>query len=289
LQTYEVEKVKKWNVYFWLGKYTSQDEAGTAAYKTVELDDYLGGAPVQYREVQGYETDSFLALFPHGLRYLKGGVATGFKTVTAVEYDPRLLHIKGKMNKTVVRRVKLAVSSLNEGDVFILDLGKTLYQFNGSSAGIGEKSKAAQLTRSIDDERGSKVAVHVVSSADNDEGFWSVLGGKGAVKSAAEGGNDADASVEKKSLIKLTDESGKMEFFPVECKKSSLEDDEVFIFDCISTIWIWVGKVASANERKQGLFHAAEYLKSKPERPAGTPICRVLQGAENEEFEASWH
>jgi len=51
LNTFKQGNSFKWDVHFWLGEKTTQDEAGTAAYKTVELDDQLGGAAVQHREV----------------------------------------------------------------------------------------------------------------------------------------------------------------------------------------------------------------------------------------------
>ena len=38
-----------------IGNESSQDEYGTAAYKMVESDDYVGGAAIQHREVQGHE------------------------------------------------------------------------------------------------------------------------------------------------------------------------------------------------------------------------------------------
>ena len=41
----------EYDLHFWIGKYSTQDEYGTAAYKTVELDTFHNDKPVQHREV----------------------------------------------------------------------------------------------------------------------------------------------------------------------------------------------------------------------------------------------
>eukprot|EP01083_Nonionella_stella_P269039 909938_1 len=75
-----------YDIHFWLGQKTSQDEAGVAAYMTVVLDDLLGTLPVQYREVDGHETDRFMALWKNKMRVLEGGVDSGFNSVKPEEY-----------------------------------------------------------------------------------------------------------------------------------------------------------------------------------------------------------
>lgn len=100
---------------------------GAAAIFAVELDDFLGGVPVQHREVQEHETSMFLANFPGGtfysdrfpgklktmvfkinysyrligVRYLDGGVASGFKHVDPNHVEKKLLQVKGKRNVRV--------------------------------------------------------------------------------------------------------------------------------------------------------------------------------------------
>lgn len=51
------------------GEKSSRDERVACAMLATQLDNFLGGDPVQHRQVQGYESPEFMALFPRGVSY----------------------------------------------------------------------------------------------------------------------------------------------------------------------------------------------------------------------------
>lgn len=294
LNTYKVKDSPKlkWDVHFWLGKYTTQDEAGTAAYKTVELDDLLGGDPVQHREVQGHESDLFLSYFKNEIKLLDGGVDSGFKHVEPEKYKARLLHLKGK-KRVRVTEVELSHKSLNSGDVFVLDKGLDIYQWNGSKAGPMEKMKGAQLCRALVDERKGRPKLRVLEETGKDLAeFWEGIGGQGPVASAEEGGDDSEAEKKlEKRLFRLSDASGKLEFAEVSkgsaVKRNQLDSNDVFILDTGAEVFAWIGKGASVQEKKKAMTFAQDYL-TKFNRPLWLPIARILEGGENQVFEQAF-
>jgi gelsolin len=277
-----------YNVHFWLGEKTTQDEMGTAAYKTVELDDLLGDLPVQYREVQGFESSQFMSCFGK-ISILDGGVDSGFKSVKPDEYKPRLLHFKGKSEKSVrVSQRPLAVSSLNDGDVFLLDNGLQLIQWNGTSAGIFEKRTAMKVIAGLKEERNGRPKSEILDGDEAHDTFWSILGctdGKIVIPDAIP---DKKVGKQTKRLFKLSDSSGSVVMTEVasgdgNILKSKLASDDVMILDVGIVIYVWIGKGASKAERSQGISYATNYL-TKNNLPMHTPISRVIEGKESKAF-----
>ncbi|XP_015765697.1 PREDICTED: advillin-like [Acropora digitifera] len=270
LNTRKVESHLEWDIHFWLGTTTSQDEQGVAAYKTVELDDHLGGGPVQYREVQDHESRKFLSYFPKGIRYLEGGIESGFKKVQRGVYEKRLFHVKGKRNVRV-SQVELHYSSLNKGDVFILDEGMTIHCWNGSQCSRTERMKGIEVARRIrDEERGGKAKLVIIDEGKDhrDESkFFEALGSRGEIKDASEGGDDVafeKHSQQSVSLYRVSDESGTLEITPVDempLRKEHLDSNDCFILDCGSSgIFVWVGKKCTDAEKKAGMKNGMEFF-----------------------------
>ncbi|DAZ92737.1 TPA: hypothetical protein N0F65_002902 [Lagenidium giganteum] len=281
-----------WNIHFWLGKETSADESGVAAYKTVELDDSLGGGPVQYRECQGFESELFLSYFKkNGLEYLKGGVASGFTKVERDVYETRLFQLKGK--RTVrVTEVPLKNTSLTNDDVYVLDAGLELYVFNGKTANRMEKAKGLDFVRKINNEdRGARANVTFIDEDPKNAAFWGALGG--FINVTREGGSDdahERASKTKTTLLRVSDSSSVLKVTDVTpgngvLTKDLLKSEDVFIVDTGDVVHVWVGRGASDAERKNAMTCATKYL-SQNKRSMNTPITRVVENAESPVFKA---
>ncbi|XP_066568739.1 gelsolin isoform X1 [Amia ocellicauda] len=259
----------QYDLHFWLGDYCTQDESGAAAIFTVQMDDYLGGKPIQSREVQGFESHTFLGYFKSGIKYMKGGVASGFKHVVTNEVTvQRVLQVKGRR---VVRATEVPVSwdSFNQGDCFILDLGAEIYQWCGSKSNRFEKLKATQVAKGIrDNERSGRARVYVCDEGVEREKMMEVLGPK---PDLPEGGSDdiqADASNRKMAkLYKVSNAGGDMAIALVAAEnpfsQSTLESGDCFILDHGSDgkIFVWKGKDANTEERKAAMQAAMEFIK----------------------------
>lgn len=285
-----------WAIHFWLGAETSTDEAGAAAYKAVELDDSLGGGPVQYREVQGHESSLFLSYFKStgGVEYLPGGVESGFRKVERDSYETRLLHVKGKRDVRV-SPVPVALSSLNKGDVFVLDKGLTIFVFNGPTANKYEKTKGLEVARRIkDDERGGRASIVVLDEDIRNAEFWGHFGGVKDPNSLPEGpSDDAVNTNTARRIFKISDASGSVTFQEVtpagnRLTKDLLDSNDVFlVHGAHEKLFLWVGKGSNANEKREATNAALKYIQSHG-LPQSIAVERVSEGHEPGNFKAEF-
>ncbi|KAK1388375.1 villin-4 [Heracleum sosnowskyi] len=278
------------DIHFWLGKDTSQDEAGTAAIKTVELDAVFKGHAVQYREVQGHETEKFLSYFKPCIIPQEGGVASGFKHAEAEEHKTRLYVCKGK-HVVHVKEVEFVRSSLNHDDVFILDTESKIYQFNGSKSSIQERAKALEVVQYIKDTyHDGKCEIAAIEDgklmADAESGdFWALFGGFAPLPRKT--ATDDTQSIDGLPTRLFGVSEGHPEAIDADSMtKELLDTNKCYLLDCGLEIYAWMGKKTSLDERKSASQAAEEFLQSI-DRP-NTHIIRVMEGLETVMFRSKF-
>ncbi|KAF5360899.1 hypothetical protein D9756_004999 [Leucocoprinus leucothites] len=308
-----------YNLHFWLGQQTTQDEAGTAAYKTVELDDRKSGINTAFKgsshqvkaddakyrsswDACSIPRSPGLRVFPIPLLFpqfycLRGGIATGFHHVTEPPpLDMRKLyrvnlsrHSAGRLN-LVVREVPAEASSLIEGDVYVLDLGTKILQFNTKQSAGQERFKSAEFVRSLANERKGESEVVVY-----DEGgpgaslFLTELGAEVLVPASVEEATESGQA----ALYRLSDATGSISFTSVAVSKDLLSTNDAFLLDNSQdpvrpAVYVWLGRYASLNERRLSLQYAQNYLYSKKRETSKVrvtiPIIKQEEGFEVADF-----
>ncbi|TYJ46547.1 hypothetical protein E1A91_A02G127400v1 [Gossypium mustelinum] len=279
-----------YDIHFWIGKDTSQDEAGTAAIKTVELDAVLGGRAVQHRELQGHESDKFLSYFKPCIIPLEGGVASGFKTAEEEEFETRLYVCRGK-RVVRLKQVPFARSSLNHDDVFILDTQNKIYQFNGANSNIQERAKALEVIQFLKEkyhEGTCNVAIvddgKLDTESDSGE-FWVLFGGFAPIGKKVTGEDDVIPETTPAKLYSITD--GEVKIVEGELSKGLLENNKCYLLDCGVEIFVWVGRVTQVEDRKAASQVAEDFIVGQ-NRPKTTRITRVIQGYETNSFKSNF-
>ncbi|XP_029126782.1 villin-3 isoform X2 [Cajanus cajan] len=279
-----------YDIHFWIGKDTSQDEAGTAAIKTVELDATLGGRAVQHREIQGHESDKFLSYFKPCIIPLEGGVASGFKKPEEEEFETRLYVCRGK-RVVRIKQVPFARSSLNHDDVFILDTQNKIYQFNGANSNIQERAKALEVIQLLKEKyHEGKCEVAIVDDGkldtESDSGeFWVLFGGFAPIGKKIISEDDIVPETIPAQLYSIAD--GDVKPVDSDLSKSLLENNKCYILDCGAEVFVWIGRVTQVEERKAACQAAEEFLTSQ-KRPKSTRITRIIQGYETHSFKSNF-
>eukprot|EP00731_Ephydatia_muelleri_P013618 Em0007g928a len=272
-----------YDVHFWIGQFSSQDEYATAAYKTVELDTLLDDKPIQHREVMGYESDLFRTYFK-SISILEGGADSGFKHVKPTEYKPRLLHFHGDNHGVKVVEKPLNKHYLDSSDVFILDMGLKLYQWNGKTGNKDEKYKAAIYIQEIRRERDGKPSVEVLDEESTEKShiFYKSLSDdpletEGSIHVAH------DSRKFEPCMFRLSDATGKLTLTKLDnpISKSKLDEKDVFIVDIGKQVFVWIGKETSAAENKNAMSYAHNYLKDT-DHPL-VPVTCIKSGVKSDD------
>lgn len=276
------------DIHYWLGKDAKEVDSALASDKALELDEALGSHTVQYREVQGQETEKFLSYFKPCIIPIEGVFSSGPGHVNTETYQVTLLTCKGD-RAVHVKEVPFTRTSLNHNDVFILDTASKIYLFSGCNSSIQERAKALEVVEYIkENKHGGKCEVAAIDDGkfvgDPDVGeFWSLFGGYAPIPRDLASAVPEQPVISTVKLFWITTQGKLCQNEADNLNKEMLSSDKCYMLDCGTELFIWMGTSTSITERKTAISAVEDFVRSQG-RSVGTHITFLTEGSETALF-----
>ncbi|XP_058198853.1 villin-1 [Rhododendron vialii] len=276
------------DIHYWLGKDAKEVDSALASDKALELDEALGSHTVQYREVQGQETEKFLSYFKPCIIPIEGVFSSGPGHVNAETYQVTLLTCKGD-RAVHVKEVPFTRTSLNHNDVFILDTASKIFLFSGCNSTIQERAKALEVVEYIkENKHGGKCEVAAIDDGkfvgDPDVGeFWSLFGGYAPIPRDLASAVPEQPDISTVKLFWITTQGKLCQIETDNLSKEMLNSNKCYMLDCGAELFIWMGRSTSITERKTAISVVEDFVRSQG-RSVGTHITFLTEGSETALF-----
>uniref|UniRef100_A0A667YIF0 Protein flightless-1 homolog n=1 Tax=Myripristis murdjan TaxID=586833 RepID=A0A667YIF0_9TELE len=294
-----------WHIYYWIGQDATLDKKAGSAIHAVNLRNFLGAECRTIREEMGDESEEFTAVFDNEISYIEGGTASGFYTVEDTNYSVRLYRVYGKKNIRL-ESVPLKASSLDPRFVFLLDTGLEIFVWRGASATLSGTTKARLFAEKINkNERKGKAEITTLVQSQEPPGFWEALGGQPEEikKHVPDDFTPVRPKLYKVGLglgyLELPQINYKLSVEHKDCKvkldtmpelrllQSLLDTKCVYILDCWSDVFIWIGRKSPRLVRAAALKLGQE-ICSMLHRPKHACVTRNLEGTECQVFKSKF-
>ncbi|KAJ3301510.1 hypothetical protein HDV03_000707 [Kappamyces sp. JEL0829] len=234
-------------VYTWIGVDAETDKRFCCAMYAVALRNVVGSTERILRQCQGEESNDFLEQFSGKIELLDHSFATetGLYMPEERRYPTKLYRVDGK-SQLPLFLVELKRETLDPRNVYILDAGREIYQWNGKDSSLQSKSKARMIASRINkEERVGKAEYVEQEQGQENERFCEILDSLDVSVDEDEPRADHLQFVDLYRVFpKIAPELESHIVATGKLKKSLLVTDGIYILDVGTEISLWVGKEA---------------------------------------------
>ncbi|KAI8911842.1 hypothetical protein EDD86DRAFT_189095 [Gorgonomyces haynaldii] len=269
-------KLEEFQLYTWIGSDAEIDKKFCCAMFAVGLRNFLEAKCKIQRETEGDESLEFLSLFPvFEYQDSSNAAESGLYVTQEKQYPTRLYKIKGK-NEMQLELCNPHPSSLLEENVYLLDCGLELYQWNGGKSTLSHRSKCRIIcARIIKGDRAGKAVFVEMDQGQESEQFLEHLDGLPLDERVF----DYEVGLYKIDAQKTLEEQRISE----KLSRELLDKGNCYIVDAGTELFFWMGKDSLPRDRLDATLVLAKLIESK-ERPSWVALHRCAQDNEPEVF-----